>query len=63
MQNTSILEKRYGVSIQKNIQNISIWLALAAELHTSGDTRRMAQRVIDDFRKTLLGNISLELPK
>jgi ribosome biogenesis GTPase A len=30
--------------------------------HTSGDTLRMAQRLLDDFRRSLLGPISLELP-
>ena len=33
-----------------------------AERHTSGDTERMAQRLLDDFRRELLGHISLELP-
>ena len=34
----------------------------AAEKHTSADTARMAQRLMDDFRKSALGSISLELP-
>jgi len=38
------------------------WLAAAAARHTSGDTLRMAQRVLDDFRRSLLGPIALELP-
>jgi ribosome biogenesis GTPase A len=38
------------------------WLAVAAARHTSGDTARMAQRVLDDFRRSLLGPIALELP-
>jgi len=38
------------------------WLAAAASRHTSGDTVRMAQRVLDDFRRSLLGPIALELP-
>jgi ribosome biogenesis GTPase A len=38
------------------------WLAAAAARHTSGDTVRMAQRVLDDFRRSLLGPIALELP-
>jgi ribosome biogenesis GTPase A len=38
------------------------WLAAAAARHTSGDGLRMAQRLLDDFRRSLLGPIALELP-
>jgi ribosome biogenesis GTPase A len=38
------------------------WLRAAAERHTSGDTARMAQRFLDDFRRGMLGPIALELP-
>ena len=38
------------------------WLTAAAERHTSGDTARMAQRLLDDFRRGMLGPIALELP-
>jgi ribosome biogenesis GTPase A len=38
------------------------WLRAAAERHTSGDTTRMAQRFLDDFRRGMLGAIALELP-
>jgi ribosome biogenesis GTPase A len=38
------------------------WLAAAAARHTSGDGVRMAQRLLDDFRRSLLGPIALELP-
>lgn len=38
------------------------WLAAAAARHTSGDTGRMAQRLLDDFRRGVLGPIALELP-
>jgi ribosome biogenesis GTPase A len=38
------------------------WLATAAARHTSGDTGRMAQRLLDDFRRGVLGPIALELP-
>ena len=37
------------------------WLAAAAGRHTSGHTLRMAQRLLDDFRRGLLGPIALEL--
>lgn len=39
------------------------WLAAAAARHTSGDPVRMAQRLLDDFRRSLLGSIALELPR
>jgi len=38
------------------------WLAAAAATHTSGDGPRMAQRLLDDYRRSLLGPVSLELP-
>ncbi|MEB3183181.1 MAG: GTPase, partial [Cyanobacteriota bacterium] len=38
------------------------WLAAAAATHTSGDGLRMAQRLLDDYRRSLLGPVSLELP-
>jgi ribosome biogenesis GTPase A len=37
------------------------WLTAAAGRHTSGHTLRMAQRLLDDFRRGLLGPIALEL--
>ena len=39
------------------------WLSAAAARHTSGDTGRMAQRLLDDFRRGVLGPIALELPR
>ena len=56
------LENRYGIFFNHRIKDKSSWLLAAAERHTSGDTMRMSQRLLDDFRKNLLGNISLELP-
>ena len=56
------LQNRYGIFFNDSIKNKSSWLLAAAERHTSGDTMRMSQRLLDDFRKNLLGNISLELP-
>jgi ribosome biogenesis GTPase A len=38
------------------------WLAAAAARHASGDPVRMAQRLLDDYRRSLLGPIALELP-
>ena len=42
--------------------NPHLWLETAAKIHTSGNLNRMAQRLLDDFRKKLIGPISLELP-
>jgi len=56
------LQNRYGIFFNDCIKDKSSWLLAAAERHTSGDTMRMSQRLLDDFRKNLLGNISLELP-
>ena len=61
--NSMCLENRYGISSNELKKNKSLWLLSAAERHTSGDTRRMSLRLLDDFRKNLLGNISLELPQ
>ena len=56
------LQNRYGISFNETIKDKATWLLSAAKRHTSGDTMRMSQRLLDDFRKNLLGNISLELP-
>ena len=57
-----MLENRYGVRFKEENINQNQWLLDAAKLHTSGDSLRMSQRILDDFRKNLLGLISLELP-
>jgi ribosome biogenesis GTPase A len=68
-----LLEKRYGVPLQPllagtpsegapPIPDAETWLADVAVRHTSGDGGRMAQRLLDDFRRSLLGPIALELP-
>ena len=57
-----LLQTRYGIPVSPEKKDLNAWLMAAAERHTSGDKLRMAQRILDDFRKTLLGKISLELP-
>ena len=57
------LEGRYGIPLQGETADPAFWLAAAAQRHTSGDTARMAQRLLDDFRKSALGSIALELPE
>ena len=58
----ALLGKRYGINYPKDNIKPQQWLTSAADLHTSSDTRRMAQRLLEDFRKALLGSIALELP-
>jgi ribosome biogenesis GTPase A len=73
-----LLEKRYGLPLEPlagaegatdgaaaegaPAMDAETWLAAAASRHTSGDTARMAQRLLDDFRRGVLGAIALELP-
>jgi ribosome biogenesis GTPase A len=71
-----LLEGRYGVPVQPlegmtSVADHSVeavrpdvhgWLEAAAARHTSGDTARMAQRFLDDFRRGMLGPLALELP-
>ena len=56
------LEGRYGIPLQGETADPAFWLEAAAARHTSTDTARMAQRLLDDFRKSALGSIALELP-
>ncbi len=61
--NPNLLEQRYGFPWgRRNSEDPQKWLTEVADLHTSGSTERMAQRLLDDFRKAFLGPISLELP-
>jgi ribosome biogenesis GTPase A len=62
-----LLERRYGVPLMPlapgaAAPDAEAWLLAAASRHTSGDRLRMAQRLLDDFRRSLLGPIALELP-
>jgi ribosome biogenesis GTPase A len=62
-----VLQQRYGVAVAADDQGrgqggLEDWLAAAADRHTSGDTARMAQRLLDDYRRGALGAIALELP-
>ncbi|MFM7635221.1 MAG: GTPase, partial [Cyanobacteriota bacterium] len=62
-----LLERRYGVAVpvlagRELLPDAENWLLATAERHTSGDTVRMAQRLLDDFRRGLLGAVALELP-
>ena len=57
------ISNRYGVDITKGFNNPSEWINLAASKHTSGDTRRMAYKLLEDYRNLMLGKISLEVPE
>ena len=57
-----LLERRYGVAMPPGAADPAAWLAASAARHTSGDMARMAQRLLDDFRRGRLGSIALELP-
>ncbi|MCS5706693.1 ribosome biogenesis GTPase YlqF [Synechococcus sp. FGCU-3] len=60
-----LLEQRYGIplgELANGAPDGENWLAAAAERHTSGDSLRMATKLLDDFRCSRLGAIALELP-
>ena len=58
----SVLERRYGMPLSGDSGDPAMWMQAAAARHTSGDSGRMAQRLLDDFRRSALGCIALELP-
>ena len=57
---TRLLAGRYGITAEPRSPHR--WLQAAADEHTSGCTARMAQRLLDDFRKGHLGAIALQAP-
>jgi len=60
-----LLEQRYGIPLADLLAggpDVEGWLEAAAERHTSGDSLRMATKLLDDFRCSRLGSIALELP-
>jgi ribosome biogenesis GTPase A len=57
-----LLADRYGVPLEADGDASRLWLETAAQRHTSGLTDRMGRRLLDDFRRSLLGPIALELP-
>ncbi|MGC6482366.1 MAG: ribosome biogenesis GTPase YlqF [Synechococcus sp.] len=56
------MEARYGIALSGDTADPALWMQAAAAKHTSADTARMAQRLMDDFRKSALGSVALELP-
>ena len=62
---SGLLERRYGLPVpplEGAMPDAHGWLEAAAGRHTSGDLARMAQRLLDDFRRGMLGPLALELP-
>ncbi len=57
-----LLFRRYGIPFSGQTKDSHHWLMAVANRHASGDKTRMAQKVLDDFRTSLLGLITLELP-
>ncbi len=57
-----LLMKRYGISMTGDMKAPDAWLNAVSLRHTSGNTLRMSQRLLDDFRRNLFGRIVLELP-
>ena len=61
------LDKRYGLPEGRleacKPTDVWQWLGEAAKLHTAGECSRMANRLLDDFRRQQLGQIALELPR
>ena len=56
------ISNRYGVNITKGFYSPYEWIDLAASKHTSGNRRRMAYKLLEDYRNQMLGKISLEVP-
>ena len=56
------ISNRYGVDILKSLDSPNEWIDLVALKHTSGDRRRMAHKLLEDYRNQMLGKIALEVP-
>ena len=57
------ISNRYGVDISKGFKSPSEWIDVVASKHTSGDKRRMAYKLLEDYRNLMLGKIALEVPQ
>ena len=56
------ISKRYSIDIDISFKDPDQWIKLASEKHTSGNQRRMANKLLEDFRTQMLGKICLEVP-
>ena len=59
----SKISQRYGVDISEGFEDPEKWINLVSQKHTSGNKQRMANKLLEDFRTQMLGNICLEVPK
>ena len=57
------ISKRYDMEVNQIFEDPHKWIKIASEKHTSGNERRMANRILEDFRTQMLGNICLEVPR
>ena len=57
------ISNRYGIDITKGFESPFKWIDEAASKHTSGNRRRMAYKLLEDYRNQMLGKIALEVPK
>ena len=56
------ISNRYGVDLLDEFQDPDQWIFDTAKKHTAGNTRRMANKLLEDFRNQMLGNFSIEVP-
>ncbi len=56
------ISQRYGIDLTEGFKNPEDWIFKAAKKHTSGDIRRMANKLLEDYRNQMLGNFALEVP-
>ena len=56
------ISKRYCIDFDQSFKDPDQWIKLASEKHTSGNQRRMANKLLEDFRTQMLGKICLEVP-
>ena len=56
------ISQRYGIDFNNKLKDPDQLIKFASEKHTSGDSRRMASRLLEDFRTQMLGKICLEVP-
>lgn len=56
------ISQRYGIDVMEGFKSPDQWITNAAQKHTSGDKRRMANKLLEDFRNQMLGNFALEVP-
>ena len=56
------ISDRYGVDILHHFDNPLEWIDRVALIHTSGNRKRMSNKLLEDYRNQMLGKIALEVP-